>query len=130
MDFLKGIAGKLVAGLVGLVVVIAAISWFQMDSSTRQELLSAAGRIFAWIGIVIVLPWATFFLTTAVARLESNAAGAALVGLYTLVEFLLLLWLFDWSIGGALAWTFVIVGLLTAALYNLLVCDWLAEKLA
>jgi hypothetical protein len=41
---------------------------------------------------------------------------------------LLLGWLFTWSIGGRTAWTFVILGGLVAAIYNLLTCDWIAEK--
>jgi hypothetical protein len=130
MDLLKTVTGKVVAGAVTLAVVAAGISWWQMDPATRQMLLSGTGKIISWLGVMLLLPWATFFLTTWVARLESNAAGAAMVAGYTLVEAVLLAWLFDWNIHGPTAWTFVVSGTLLAGVYNLLVCDWLAERLA
>jgi hypothetical protein len=128
MDFLKSITGKIVTGVIALAVIVGAITWFSMDESTRSAVLSGTGRIFAWLGIVLFLPWATFFVSGWVGRMDKNAAGAALVGGYTLLELLVLLWLFDWSVRGAAAWTFLVVGVLFAAVYNLLVCDWIAEK--
>lgn len=128
MDLLKSVTGKVVAGAVTLAVVAAGISWWQMDEATRQMLLSGTGKIIAWLGIVLLAPWATFFLTAWVAKRESNAAGAALVAGYTAIEAVVLAWLFDWNVPGATAWTFLLVGALFAAVYNLLVCDWLAEK--
>ena len=129
MDLLKSVTGKVVAGAVTLAVVAAGISWWQMDESTRQMLLSGTGKIVSWLGIVMLAPWATFFLTTWVAKRESNAAGATLVAGYTMLEALLLAKLFEWNVRTPTAWTFLIVGALFAAVYNLLVCDWLAEKL-
>jgi len=128
MDFLKSIAGKIVAGLVAVGVLAAGVSWWQMDLATRDALIKSTGKILAWIGIVGVLPFVTFFVTRAVAKFENNVLASVMVIGYTLLEFLLLLWLFDWSIEGTLAWAFVGLGVLTAALYNLLACDWLAEK--
>jgi hypothetical protein len=130
MDLLKTVTGKVVAGAVTLAVVAAGISWWQMDPATRQMLLSGTGKIVSWFGIMLLLPWATFFVTTWVARTESNAAGAAMVAIYTLAEALLLGWLFGWNIHGPTAWTFLVAGTLLAGVYNLLVCDWLAERLA
>ena len=130
MDLLKTVTGKVVAGVVTLAVVAAGISWWQMDPATRQMLLSGTGKIVSWFGIMLLLPWATFFVTTWVARMESNAAGAAMVAIYTLAEALLLGWLFEWNIHGGTAWTFLVAGTLLAGVYNLLVCDWLAERLS
>ena len=130
MDLLKTVTGKVVAGVVALAVIAGGISWWRMDEATRQMLLSGSGKIVSWLLVVLFAPWATFFLTTWVAKRESNAAGAALVAAYTVIEALLLAWLFHWNIPGATAWTFLVVGALFAAVYNLLVCDWLAEKLA
>ena len=130
MDFLKGVAGKVVTGLVALAVIATTISWFQMDEATRETLLRGAGRIFGWLGIVIVVPWASFFLIGRVARLDSNAAGAALVLAYTAVEAAVLTWLFDWSVSGAAPWVFFITATLFAGAYNLFACDWIAEKAA
>ena len=128
MDFLKSAAGKILTGAVALAVIAAAISWWNMDPATRQMLLSGTGRILSWLGIVLIVPWATFFVIGRIAKFESNAAGAALVASYTLIEAVLLLWLFHWTMPNATAWTFVVVGALFAAVYNLFTCDWIAER--
>ena len=130
MDFLKGVAGKVVSGLVALAVVATAISWFQMEEQGRAQLLQGAGRVFAWLGVVLVVPWASFFLIGGVARMESNGAGAALVLLITAAEAAVLAWLFDWSIRGAAPWVFFAAATLFAGVYNLFACDWIAEKAA
>ena len=130
MDFLKGVAGKVVSGLVALAVVATAISWFQMDEESRAALLRGTGRVFAWLGVVLVVPWASFFVIGRVARMESNGAGAALVLLITAAEAAVLAWLFDWSISGAAPWVFFVTATLFAGVYNLFACDWIAEKAA
>jgi hypothetical protein len=128
MEFLKSVTGRIVSGMVGLAVVAAAISWWQMDPSTRQTLVSGTGRIVAWFGVVLCWPWVSFAVIAWVARMESNAAGAALVASYTLAEIILLAWLFHWHMPNATAWTFLLFGGLVSGVYNLLVCDWIAEK--
>src|SRR5947209_748965 len=128
MEFLKTIGGKVITGLVALAVIAGAISWYEMDPGTRHAIVAGTGRILGWLGIVIVLPWAAFFVIGSVARLESNVAGAALVLGYTVVEAVLLAWLFSWGVHGATAVTFFGAGVLIAAAYNLFTCDWIAEK--
>ena len=130
MDFLKGVSGKIVTGLVALAVIATAISWWQMDESTRAALLRGAGRVFGWLGIVLVVPWASFFLVGWVARMDSNTAGAGLVVALTAVEAAVLAWLFDWSVSGAAPWVFFATATLFAGAYNLFTCDWIAEKAA
>ena len=79
MDFLKTVGGKIVGGLVALAVVACAISWWQMEPATRHAIVSGTGKIAAWFGVVLLVPWASFFLIGRVARAERNSAGAALV---------------------------------------------------
>lgn len=129
MDFLKTVTGKILTGLVALAVVAAAISWWQMEPATRSMLVRGTGKIVAWVLVVIVLPWATFFASTRAGKFDSNLVGGALVLTYTLLELALLGWLFDWRINGAAGWTFVVAGGLLAGVYNLFTCDWIAEKL-
>ena len=50
------------------------------------------------------------------------------MGAYSLIETLVLAWLFKWHVPTATAWTFLILGGLFAAVYNLFTCDWIAEK--
>ncbi len=129
MDFFKTVAGKVVGGIVALVVIVAAISWWRMSPDTRSGLVLGTGKIVAWFCTMLLLPWATFFIVGWVGSFRSNTAGGILVAVYTALEFVLLLWLFDWSVRTAAAWTFVAVGTLLAAVYNLFVCDWIAERL-
>lgn len=130
MDFLKTITGKVITGLLVLGVIAGAISWWSMPPETRDLVLNSTGKILAWLGIVLFVPWVSFMLISKVAKLESNAAGAALVTGYTILETILLLWLFNWQMPNAMAWTFVAVGGLFAGAYNLFTCDWIAEKVA
>jgi len=130
MEFLKTITGKIVSGAVGLAVLAAGISWWRMDEATRQMLLTGTGRIFAWLGIVLFLPWVTFFVSTWASKKDSNLISAVVVAVYTITEMVLLAWLFEWRLPSAVAWTFFGVGTLFAGAYNLLVCDWLAEKMS
>ena len=128
MDIVKSVTVKVVSGLVGLAVIVCAISWYRTDPDTRSLIEADTGRIFAWCGVVLVVPWVSFALIGWVGRMESNGAGAVLVGALTLMELLLLAYLFHWMIHGSTAWTFLVLGGLVAALYNLLTCDWIAEK--
>lgn len=128
MEFLKTVSGKIISGLVALGVIGAGISWWQMDPSTRSMLVSGAGRIASWFGVMLAWPWVTFGMIAWVAKLDSNLAGGILVGSYTVLETLLLAWLFHWHMPGATAWTFLLLGGLVAGVYNILICDWIAEK--
>jgi FtsH-binding integral membrane protein len=128
MDFLKTIGGKIATGMVALAVIAGAVSWYEMDPATRHALVSGTLKIASWFGIVILLPWVTFFLIGSVARLESNLAGGALVLAYTVLEALLLAWLFSWAIKGPTAIGFFCAAALLAGAYNLFTCDWIAEK--
>lgn len=129
MDFLKTVAGKVVGGIIGLVVVIAGISWFTMDGATKDMLLGGTGRILSWLGVVAIVPWAGFFLVKLAAKRDTNLAGVVLVAGLTLAEAVLLGWLFSWSLPNTTAWVFCVLGVLLAGAYNTLACDWIAEKL-
>ena len=129
MDFFKTIAGKIIAGIVTTCVVAAGISFWQMDAATRQAITTNAGRIVSWTGVVLLLPFLTFFVISWVAKFNTNAAAGGLVLVYTLMEGALLGKLFQWSMQSTTAWTFFVVGIMLAGVYNLLVCDWLAEKM-
>jgi hypothetical protein len=128
MDFLRSVTGKIVSGVVALAAIAAAVSWWQMEPQTRQMLLSGTGKIVSWFLAVLLLPWATFFVISRVAKLESNLAGGLLVLGYTLLEVIVLAWLFSWTIPGATAWVFLVAAGLLAGVYNLFTCDWIAEK--
>lgn len=62
MDFLKTIGGKITSGLVGLAVIAAGISWWQMDVETRHMLVRGTGRILSWFLVVVAVPWIGFWI--------------------------------------------------------------------
>lgn len=129
MDLLKTIGVRVVtAGLI-LGVIVAALAWWRMDDARQAAILSAAGRMLAWGAIVLAAPWAGWALVGWVARRDSNAAGAALVTGITLAEAALLAALVGFeSIGGVAAWTAFAAAVIVAGLYNLLICDWIADR--
>ena len=129
MDFLKGIGGKVVGGIVFLGVVVTAIAFYQAGPEGRAAFFDASGKILGWVLIVALAPWALFAVVTWVARKERNAAGAMLVAGLTLLELLGLWWMFDFGVGGAVSVAFFGVGALLAAAYNLLACDFIADRL-
>jgi hypothetical protein len=131
---IKTLAGKIVSGVFTLLVVGGGIALWQMDPAKRNAFLGSighgfgvAGKVSGWLLVVGVLPWATYFLSTWASRFERNAAGVALVAAYTAVEGTLLAWMFDWSIAGASGWIFFVGAVLVALLYNVLICDKVAE---
>ena len=135
MDFLKSVGGRVVGGVVTLMVIIGAITWFRASDASKDALLSGAGsaamatgKVLGWLAVVAILPWALFFVIGRVARLNSNAAGAAFVVLLTAGEATLLAWMFDWAVRGATGWVFFGAATLIAGVYNLFACDWIAEK--
>jgi FtsH-binding integral membrane protein len=130
MGFLASTAGKVVSAALALAVVAAGIAWWQMEPETRSMLLSGTGKIVSWLLIVLLVPWATFFVIARVEKVGSNVAGGILVAAYSLLEVLLLAWLFHWTVPGATAWTFFVVAALFAAVYNFFTCDWIADRLA
>ncbi len=74
------------------------------------------------------VPWMVFFIIQRVAKLDSNAASGAFILVLTAIEAAALAWMFHFSIAGATTWTFFAVGIVLAAVYNLLTCDWIAER--
>jgi FtsH-binding integral membrane protein len=126
---MKTIGSRVLTAGVVLAVATAGLAWWRVGPETQGEILRTVGRMAGWFGLVLSLPWATFFLTLWAARADTNAAGAALVVGYTALEVLLLGWLLGFSIGGAGGWVAFTAAVLLAGLYNLLACDWIAERL-
>ena len=129
MDFLKGIGGKVIGGVVLLGVVVAAVAFYQAGPEGRKAFFDASGKIVGWTLIVALVPWAAFPLVSRVARLDSNEAAGGLVAGLTVLELLALWWMFGFGVGGVIAVAFFVAAALLAGVYNLLACDWIADKL-
>jgi len=61
--------------------------------------------------------------------MDSNRAAIALILGLVIVDGLFALYLSGWTVSGALTRMVVVLGLLSAAVYNFVVCDFQANKL-
>ena len=107
---------------------LLAALWFYQHPEALEQLWATLKLALAWIGFVIVLPWALFFIVPYVLRAESNLVSALLLVGYLCADVLVAFWLAGWSVSGTLSWVVLVVGFLTAAVYNFLVCDFIASK--
>ena len=124
----KYVGGKVLTAVLAVGVIAGGI-WFWKHPEQLQAIWSVIKLVLVWLGLVLVLPWAGFFVTSWVVRKESNlAAGLLLAGLTT-VDALFAFYLAGWSVSGALTWLVLLLGLLCAAVYNLLVCEFQAARL-
>lgn len=124
--------GKYVGGKVITAILVFAVAaggyWCYTHPEQLQTLGTVMKYVLVWLGLVIVLPWASFFVTGWAVKQDSNLAGGLLLAGLTLVDALFALYLADWSIHGALTWMVVLLGLLSAGVYNFLVCDFVAGR--
>lgn len=78
--------------------------------------------------VALLMPWVLFWLIGFVARKDSNAASAILVLTLTISEAIMLGVLFGFTNHSATGWMMFGASVLLAGVYNLLACDWIAEK--
>ncbi len=122
------VGGKLLTAVLTVAVGLIVIWYWRLDPAARATIWTTAQRVLTWIGLVAILPWALFFVPPLVLKAESNlVSGLVLLG-YLSVDVLLALWLAGWDVAGSLAWAVMILGFLTAAVYNFLVCEYIATR--
>lgn len=122
----KYVGAKVVTALCALGAVLAGI-WFWRHPEDLRALWTTVRLSMAWIAFALVLPWTCFPMLGWLLKLESNLAGALLLGGYLLLDVLAALWLAGWHVSGSLAWLVLIVGWLAAAAYNYIICESLAR---
>lgn len=103
--------------------------WFWKHPEQLETIWSVLKSVLVWLGLVLVLPWASYPLTKKVVATDSNRAAIALIAGLFVADGLFALYLSGWSISGALARMVVVLGLLSAAVYNFIVCDFQAQRL-
>lgn len=123
----KFVGGRVLTAII-VVASGASMIWFWKHPEALRAIWQTLKLALGWLGFALVLPWATFFVPVKVVKLESNGAAAAMLIGYLLMDAVMVLWLADWGIDGALTWVVVLLGLATAGVYNFLVCDYLAER--
>jgi hypothetical protein len=126
--------GKYVGGKVLTAVLVVAsaagIIWFWKHPEQLQAIWQVIKYVLAWMGFVLVLPWAAVFITVWAVRKDANwAAAALLIGLLVL-DIAVALFLAGGASGhGTLTWIVLLLGFLSAGVYNFVVCNYQAERM-
>lgn len=125
-------AGQYVGGRVVTAVLVLAVAgagyWFYQHPEHLDTIWQIIKYVIAWIGFVLVLPWATIFVTTWIVSKDSNTAAVLMLSGYVLADVLVAFWMIG-SVSGhnALTWVVLLLGFLSAGLYNFKVCEYQAE---
>lgn len=123
------ITGKVVTAIL-VVSGGAALIWFWRHPEQLEAIWRTLKYVVTWIGFVLVLPWACFFITPWVVKRESNAAAGAMLTAYVLADAAVAFYLIGGVGGlGSLTWMVLILGFLCAGVYNLMVCNYQAGRL-
>lgn len=123
------IGGKVITAIL-VVSGGAAMIWFWKHPEHLATIWATIKYVLVWLGFVVILPWATLFITTWVVSKESNAAAALMLAGYTLADAIVAFCLLGGLRGhGSFTWMVLLVGFLAAAVYNLKVCEHQAGRL-
>ncbi len=123
------VGGKVITALL-VVSGAGAVIWFWKHPEDLQTIWATIKYVLTWLGFVLVLPWATFFVARWVVAKDSNAAAAGMLAGYTLLDAVVAFCLMGGVRGhGGFTWVLLLIGFLAAAVYNLKVCEFQAERL-
>ena len=123
------ITGKVVTAIL-VVAGGAALIWFWRHPEHLATIWKTLKYVVTWLGFVLVLPWACFFIIPWVVKKESNAASAVMLAGFVLADAVVAFYLIGGVRGlGSLSWMVLILGFLCAGVYNLMVCNYQAGRL-
>lgn len=122
------IGGKVITAIL-VVSGAGALIWFWKHPEQLELIWRILKYVVAWLGFVIVLPWATFFVIPWVMAKESNAAAGLLLAGYVVLDAIVAFCLLGGVSGHSfLTWVVLILGFLSAGIYNLKVCEYQAGR--
>jgi hypothetical protein len=124
----KFIGGKILTAVLVVASVVVVIWYYRLPLEDRAAIWTAGRAALVWIGFVLVLPWATFFVPARVVRADSNLASAGMLLGYLAADVAFALYLTGGTIGGTFQAAILILGFLCAALYNFLACEFVADR--
>ena len=109
---------------------VASTIWFWKHPEDLKTIWMTIKYALVWLGVVLMLPWATFFVTSWVVAKDSNAVAALMLVGYLLVDAGLAFFLMGSLTGhNTLTWMVLLLGFLSAGVYNFKVCEFQAERL-
>ncbi|MEK6799787.1 MAG: hypothetical protein AABZ12_12550 [Planctomycetota bacterium] len=123
------IGGKVVTAILVVSGSGAAI-WFWRHPEDLATIWVTLKYVIVWLGFVVILPWASCFVTPWVVEKESNFAAGLMLGGYSVADAVVAFCLIG-RIGGlgGFTWMILLLGFLAAAVYNLKVCEYQAGRL-
>lgn len=122
------LGGKVITAIL-VVAGGATLIYFYNNPEAPAAIWKTIKYALIWAGFVVVLPWATFFVTPWVVSRESNALAAVMLIAYLLIDAVFAFYLMGGISGhGTLAWSVLLLGFLAAAVYNFKACEFQAEK--
>ncbi|MHC5108470.1 MAG: hypothetical protein ACYTHJ_01160 [Planctomycetota bacterium] len=122
------IGGKVITAIL-VVSGAGAVIYFYNHPDKLEDIWQIIKFGITWIGFVLILPWATFFVTPWVVARDSNLAAGLMLAGYLLVDALFAFYLMGGVSGhNSLEWAVVLLGFLSAAVYNFKACEYQAEK--
>jgi hypothetical protein len=124
----KYIGNKLLAALLVVCSGLIIIWYWRLGPEGREAIWIMVRGALIWLGFVAVLPWALFFIPARVVRAESNLLSALVLLAYLVMDILFALYLSDWQMGNVWQSGVLLLGFLCAAVYNFLVCEFLADR--
>ena len=124
----KYVGGKVLGAVLAVAVILVIIWYWRLPLEDRDALWAMVRGTLLWLGLVAALPWALFFVPARIVRMESNAASAAMLAGYLVVDFGFALYLMNGFPAGGWHRAILVLGLLGAAVYNLIVCEFLAQR--
>lgn len=125
----KYVGGKVVTAIL-VVASAGSVIWFWKHPEQLATIWLTLKYVVAWLGFVVVLPWALFFVTTWIVARDSNAAAVMMLLGFTLADAVVAFCLIGGVRGlGMLSWVVLLLGFLSAGVYNLKVCEYQANRL-
>lgn len=124
----KFVGGKVLTAILAVTVALVVIWYWRLPPESRAALWSSVRAGLIWIGFVLVLPWALFFVPGRVVRADSNVVSGLVLFGYLLVEIAFALFLTGGTFGTGWQRALMCVGFLAAAVYNFVSCEFLARR--
>jgi len=124
----KYVGGKVLAAVLVVASAIMIIWYFRLPVEARAALWTTVRNVLIWIGLVAALPWATFFVPVMAVRAESNLVSAMTLIGYLAVDIVLAMFLCGGHWDGGWRMGAMVLGFLCAAVYNFVVCDFIAGR--
>lgn len=122
------LGGKVVTAIL-VVSSAGAVIWFWKHPEQLKTIWLIIKYVLVWLGFVLVLPWATFFVIPWVVSKESNVAAALMLLGYLLADVVVALLLMgDVSGHNILTWMVLLLGFLSAGVYNFKVCEFQVSR--